>query len=56
MVHVPTAAGLSVAPLTVQTLVVEEVNVTGKPELAVAVSVKGDAGNVTAAGAAKVMV
>jgi hypothetical protein len=40
-----------VAPLTVQTEVVEEAKLTGSPELAVAVRLNEDAGKVTAASA-----
>jgi hypothetical protein len=38
MVHVPGAAIVAVAPLTVHTVVVVEANVIGNPELAVAES------------------
>jgi hypothetical protein len=40
-VQVPTATKVAVVPLTVQTPVVREVNVTIKPELAFADSVSG---------------
>jgi hypothetical protein len=54
--HVPVASGLRVTPLTVQTLVVMEAKLKGRPELAVAFNVKAGAGNVTAAGVANVIV
>jgi hypothetical protein len=41
MVQVPAAISTVVWPETVQTLVVEEVKTTGRPELAVAASVTG---------------
>lgn len=54
--HVPAVTGVRVTPLTVQIVVVVEANVTVKPEAAVAVSVKAEAGTVPAPGVAKVMV
>jgi hypothetical protein len=41
IVHVPAVIKVAVVPVTVQTLVVCEANVTARPELAVAVKVKG---------------
>jgi hypothetical protein len=41
MVHMPAATKVAVEPEAVQTLVVTEVKLTGRPELAVAVSVNG---------------
>jgi hypothetical protein len=41
MVQVPVEAKVAVAPETVQTLVVEEAKLTGKPELALADKVSG---------------
>jgi hypothetical protein len=43
MEHVPVAAIVTVAPLTVHTLPVPEVNATGSPEDAVAAMVNGAA-------------
>lgn len=40
MVQVPTATKLTVLPVTVQTLVKFDVNVTAKPEVALAVTMK----------------
>jgi hypothetical protein len=43
MEHVPVAATVTVAPLTVQTLPAPELNATGSPEEEVAAMVKGGA-------------
>jgi hypothetical protein len=53
--QVPAMSGVSVEPLTMQTLVVVEAKLTVSPELAVAVKANGEAGSVSAAGCAKVM-
>lgn len=55
IVHVPEATNVAVVPLTVQTLVVVETNVTVNPELAVAANVSG-VPTVCAAGVLKVIV
>ena len=55
MVQVPEAMNVAVVPETVQTLVVVEVKLTVRPELAVAESVSG-VPTVWAPGLAKVMV
>ena len=55
MVQVPAAINVAVVPETVQTLVVAEVKVTVRPELAVAESVSG-VPTVCGPGLAKVMV
>jgi len=41
IVQVPAAGNVTVAPATVQTLLVDEANVTGSPEVAVALNVNG---------------
>lgn len=41
IVHVPVVRNVAVVPDTVQTLVVDDVKVTGSPELAEATSVNG---------------
>jgi hypothetical protein len=46
IVQAPAVTGVTLVPLTVQTLVVVEVKVTGRPELAVAVIETGEPGNV----------
>ena len=56
MVQVPAAITVTVVPLTVQTAVVEEVNVTVNPELAVAETVNGATPKVWFARALNVMV
>jgi hypothetical protein len=56
MVQVPAATSVAAAPDTVHTPVVDEVKVTVRPELAVAVSVTGPVPRVADAGAMKVMV
>jgi hypothetical protein len=53
--QVPEVIGVTMEPLTEQTLAVVEANVTTKPELAVAVSVRGGEGSVIPPTAAKVM-
>ena len=55
MVQVPAARKVAVVPETVQTLAVVEVKLTGRPELAVALSVSG-VPTVCAPGLAKVIV
>ena len=55
MPQFPAAIKVAVVPVTVQTPVVDEVNVTGKPDVAVAVSVTVEAAE-WAAMALKVMV
>ena len=42
IVQVPMALSVSVVPLTVQIVVVADVNVTARPEVAVALSTAGD--------------
>jgi len=42
MVHVPTATRVTVAADTVQTLVVVEAKPTAKPDVAVALTLKGE--------------
>src|SRR5438445_4147884 len=56
MVQVPTATSVTVEPDTVQTEVVCELKLTGKPELAVALTVNGALPNNRFASAPKVMV
>ena len=56
MLQLPAATSVSVLPLTVQTLDVVEVNVTGRPELALATSVGGAVPSVWLPGETKVMV
>lgn len=56
IVQVPTVTSVTVDAETVQTLVVVEVNVTAKPEEAVAETVNGDAPNDLPDSAANVMV
>ena len=56
MVHVPAATTVTVLPLTVQMVVVVEVNVTGSPDDAVALIVNGATPSVTLAIAGNVMV
>ena len=55
-VHVPAVRSVTETPLTVQTACVEDVTVTGRPELAVAVTVTGDWISVALAGRGNVMV
>jgi hypothetical protein len=55
IVHVPAMRKVAVVPLTVQTLVVCDANVTASPEVAVAVRVKG-VPTVCVAGVLKVIV
>jgi len=54
--HVPTATSVSAVPLTVQTLGVVDVKVTGRPELAVATSTGGAVPRVWLPGELKVTV
>ena len=54
--HNPVATSVTVLPLTVQTLDVDAANVTPRPEVAVAATVRGDALRVTSGKAANVMV
>ena len=54
--HVPALTNVILDPLTVHTGVVDEVSVTGSPELAVAVTVSGDWSMVEFGGFANVMV
>ena len=56
MVHIPVAINVAVDPETVQTAGVLEANSTGRPELAVAVSVSGEAPSVWLEIALKVMI
>ena len=56
MVQVPAATNVTVAPDTVQTGVVCELKLTGRLELAVALTVKGGAPNGTSGSGPKVMV
>ena len=56
MVHVPAATRLTVTPDTVHTLGVLEVNVTARPDVAVAVKSKSISVAIRSAGAAKVIV
>src|ERR1017187_1639306 len=56
MVQVPTATGVTVAPDAVQTLVVCELKLSGKPEEAVALGVNGTLMNSSVEIAPKVMV
>jgi hypothetical protein len=56
IVQVPDVTGVTVTPLTVHTLAVVDAKLTVKPELAVAVNAKADAGSVIEPGAANVMV
>src|SRR5437867_12034842 len=56
MVQVPTATSVTVEPDTVQTEVVCELKLTGKPELAFALTVNGALPNTRFASAPKVMV
>lgn len=54
-VQLPTPTNVRVVPLTVQTPGVVEVNVTAKPELALALKAAGATPKVCPAGAANVM-
>ena len=54
-VHVPTATSVSAVPLTVQTLCVVELKLTGKPELALAARGAGAVPRVWLLGDANVM-
>src|SRR6185503_5674780 len=56
MVQVPAATRVTVVPETVQTEPVPELNATGRPELAVAETVKGGSPYTLAASAPKVIV
>jgi hypothetical protein len=56
IVHVPAARGVSEFPATVQTVDVVEAKLTVRPEVAVAVSAKAEAGRVTVPGAVKLIV
>ena len=55
-VHVPAARSVSEVPLTVQISVVELVTVTGRPEVLVALIVRGVAETVIPEGVPKVIV
>ena len=54
--HVPTETSVTVAPKTVQTPVVVEAKLTGRPELAVAPIANGDVPNCWFANVPNVMV
>ena len=55
-VHVPAAIIVSALPESVQISIVDEVRVTGNPDVAVPVSVKGESPKVFGVGKVKVMV